>query len=167
MEITLVNTSDLKHYARNRKTHPEDQIERLAYLIIKNGFRDPLIVDKQTMEVVAGNGTLMACKKLGMKQIPCVLEFFESDEVKYAFSVSHNAIQGWSDIDLAGIHADLGELGPFDIDQLGVKNFQFEPVGDAPNIDDFMDADKQKIKFFTCPHCQQEFEEKQATVRTI
>jgi hypothetical protein len=80
------------------------------------------------MEVLAGNGTLMAVKLLGWETVPCVMQTFESDEQRYAFSVSHNAIQAWDPIDLSAIHKDLPDLDGFDLDLLGIKDFQFEPV---------------------------------------
>ena len=56
------------------------------------------------------------------------MQTFESDEQRYAFSVSHNAIQAWDPIDLSAIHKDLPDLDGFDLDLLGIKDFQFEPV---------------------------------------
>lgn len=166
-EITLVDINKLKHYSLNRNKHPKDQIDRLALLIEKHGMRDPLTVDKDTMEVITGNGTLMACKKLKMKKVPVIFQSFETDEQRYAFSVSHNAINQWAEIDLSQIHIDLPDMSAFDLELLGFKDFQFEPIVTAPNINDVMDADKNKLKVFTCPHCEKEFEEKQATVRVI
>lgn len=127
MEITNVKIELLKPYERNVNTHPEDQIARLADLIKSHGFRDPLIVDEATMQVICGNGTLQACKMLGMNEVPCVLEKFESEEDMYAFSVSHNAIAEWSTIDMSQIHKDLSTLEPFNLDLLGFKDFQLEP----------------------------------------
>lgn len=126
-EIKLIPIDQLKHYEKNRNKHPEDQIAALADLIKAHGFRDPLTVDQDTMEVVTGNGTFMACKLLDMKEVPCILQSFETDEKKFAFSVSHNGISKWSEIDLSGIHVDLEYLQPFDIENLGIRNFQFEP----------------------------------------
>lgn len=165
-EIKIVPISKLKHYGLNRNKHPKDQIDRLAKLIESHGMRDPLTVDKDTMEVITGNGTLMACKKLKMKEVPVIFQSFETDEQRYAFSVSHNAINQWAEIDLSQIHIDLPDMSAFDLDLLGFKNFRFEPI-EAPEIDDFMEADKNKLKFFTCPHCEKEFEEKQGTVRVV
>lgn len=128
MEIKNIPIDQLKHYERNRNIHPEDQIARLADLIKAHGFRDPLTVDQDTMEVITGNGTMMACKLLGMKEIPCVLQKFESDEQRYAFSISHNAISQWATLDFSGIHQDLPALDGFNIDLLGIKGFNFEPI---------------------------------------
>lgn len=135
-KITMVPIKDLKPFKLNRKSHPKDQVARLAELIAHHGFRDPPIVDNQTMEVIAGNGTLLAAKLLKMTEVPCILQTFESDEARYTFSVSHNAIQSWSEIDLSAIHKDLESLAPFNIDMLGVKDFQFEPTIDVEGEDE-------------------------------
>jgi DNA modification methylase len=135
-KITMVPIKDLKPFKLNRKSHPKDQVARLAELIAHHGFRDPPIVDKETMEVIAGNGTLLAAKLLKMTEVPCILQTFESDEARYTFSVSHNAIQSWSEIDLSAIHKDLESLAPFNIDMLGVKDFQFEPTIEVEGEDE-------------------------------
>lgn len=166
-EIKLIPIDKLSHYKFNRKDHPEDQVAALADLIKAHGFRDPLIVDQDTMEVVAGNGTLMAAKLLGMKEVPCTLQSFESEEKRYAFSISHNAIQTWSQIDLSKIHIDLEQMEPFDLSDLGFRDFQFEPIAPV-NLDDFAgDSDKEKMKFVTCPHCEKEYELAQAKLRIV
>ena len=160
MKLKLVPIDELVPYKFNRNKHSEEQIKRLAKLIKEHGFRDPLSVDQDTMEVITGNGTLMACKLLKMKHVPCAMQHFETDEQKYAFSVSHNAIAAWSDFDLGAVHMDLPTMAPFDLELLGLKDFQFEP-----SVDDFVGEAKDKMKFYTCPHCEKEFEEKQAKLR--
>ncbi len=165
-EIKLIPIEKLSHYKFNRKDHPEDQVAALADLIKAHGFRDPLIVDQDTMEVVAGNGTLMAANLLGMKEVPCTLQSFESEEKRYAFSVSHNAIQTWSQIDLSKIHMDLEQMEPFDLSELGFKDFQFEPNFDAASLEDQGKLDQKQLVFYECPHCKKEFERQQAKSRT-
>lgn len=157
MEVVDIPTKDLKHYKLNRKHHPKEQIERLAKLIESHGFRDPLIVDKDSMEVICGNGTLQACKKLKMESIPCILQTFQSEEQKYAFSVSHNSIQEWTTVDLSAIHHDLPTLEGFDIDLLGIKNFQFEPITPMDEIPE----SPSKLEMITCPSCDAKFEKSQ------
>jgi len=127
MNITIVPINELKHYSKNTNIHPEDQIARLADLIKAHGFRDPLTVDLDSMQVITGNGTLMACKMLGMSEVPCVMQKFDSEEQMYAFSISHNSVQEWSEIDMSQIHKDLENLQPFDLTLLGFRDFTFEP----------------------------------------
>jgi len=148
MNLKQVPIKDLKHYAKNRNQHTPEQIERLAKLITHYGFRDPLIVDESTMEVICGNGTLMALKLLGnWTTVPCVLQQFKDEDERYAFSIAHNSIAAWSDLDMVRINEELPELGPdFDIDLLGFPNFFLEPA--EKGVPEEKEADLKK-----CPNC--------------
>lgn len=77
--------------------------------------------------IAKGHGTLSAIKQNNWTEAPVVYQDFESEEQLYAFVQSDNAIAAWSDLDLPSIHTDLPDLAPFDIELLGIKDFQFEP----------------------------------------
>lgn len=119
----LVPLSELKPYSRNRNSHSEEQIERLAKLLDHHGQRRPLIVSTLSGEIVAGNGTLESMKKIGATHAAVDFQDFENSDAEYTFSVSDNAVSEWSQVDLAGINSDLADLGPFDLDMLGIKDF--------------------------------------------
>lgn len=68
----MVNVSDLVPYARNPKEHNETDINLIIKSIERNGFGDNLLVCPETMEVLSGNGRLIAAKKMGLKQVPIV-----------------------------------------------------------------------------------------------
>jgi DNA modification methylase len=126
-EITIVPVKSLKHYSRNRNKHSPEQIDRLAKLISHHGMRDPMTVDVDTNEVITGNGTLMACRQLKMKDVPVILQKFKNDEERYSFSVSHNAVASWAELDFSGINLDIGDFGPdFDLELLGLKDFRVD-----------------------------------------
>lgn len=125
----LKNTQDLKPHPKNRNKHPEDQIDRLAAIIKYQGFRHPIIVSHLSGLIVAGHGRLEAAKKLGLEKVPVDYQEFKSEEQEYAFLQSDNAIALWAELDLAGINADIADLGPdFDLDNLGIKDFVLEPI---------------------------------------
>jgi hypothetical protein len=60
---------------------------------------------------------------LGENNAAVVYQHFENEDQRYAFVQSDNAIANWAELDLAGINADLKEMGPFDIDLLGIEGF--------------------------------------------
>lgn len=70
-ETRLVPVKDLIAYATNGKKHPEAQIDLLANSIREFGFNVPVIIDAGRV-LVAGHGRVLAAKKLGMKEVPCV-----------------------------------------------------------------------------------------------
>lgn len=155
-EITLFPTSKLSEYPRNANKHTDEQINKIIQLIEFYGHRDPLIVDADTQPdgthwVLAGNGRLQAAKKAGWDNLPCVFQVFKSDEEKYGFMVSHNAVSASSwggGLDLSQINTDIIDLGPdFDIDLLGIKDFVIEPSEiDLPDLNSG-EPDCQQVTF--------------------
>lgn len=129
----LAGVHALKPHPKNRNRHPEDQIDRLAKILAYQGIRAPIVVSKRSGFIVKGHGTLAAIQKNGWTQAPVVYQDFENDEQEYAFVQSDNAVAAWAELDLSGINADIGDLGPdFDIDLLGIKDFVLEPVDKLP-----------------------------------
>lgn len=147
--------SELQPYSRNRNKHPEDQIKRLAELIKFHGLRHPVIVSTLSNQVIAGNGRLEALKLLGATEIPADFQHFDSEDAEYTFSVSDNAVALWSELDLAGINADLSDLGPFDIDMLGMENFKVDvtELSEIENTSEELSESDFKDFQHECPKC--------------
>lgn len=135
----ILEIKELTPHPKNRNKHPKDQIERLAKLIEYQGQRHPIIISTLSGHIVAGHGRLMAIKHLKWKSVAVDYQDFENEEQEYLFIQSDNAIALWAELDLAGINADLGSEGPFDIDLLGIKDFTIEPLD---KIDPLTDQDE-------------------------
>lgn len=137
----LVNIKELKAHPKNRNKHPKEQVQRLAKILEYQGWRYPIKVSKRSGFITSGHGRIEAAKYLKWKQAPVNFQDYDSDEQEYADIQSDNAIAAWSELDLSGINADIGDLGPdFDIDLLGIKNFtidvadKFEPQADEDEV---------------------------------
>lgn len=142
----LVPVGSLKPFPKNRNSHSEEQIERLALILEYQGIRAPIIVDADDRATICkGHGTLAAIRHNNWQTAPVVYQHFENDDQRYTFVQSDNAIAAWSEIDLAGINADLPDLGPLDLDLLGLKSFSMNA------------SDKKKKGQRECPHCGEEF----------
>lgn len=123
----LVDPKQLKDNPKNRNKHGNDQIERLAQIYKYQGIRHPIIISAETGYIVAGHGRKLAAIRAGIKEVPVVIQCFDSQEQEYAFVQSDNAIALWADLDLSGINKDMEFLGPdFDIDMLGINNFTLD-----------------------------------------
>lgn len=137
MNIEFVSVKDLKPNPKNRNKHPKDQIERLAKIISEQGFRRPIIVSNQSGLVVVGHGRLMAAKKLKLETVPVIYQDYATPELEYADQVADNAIALWAELDFSGINSDVPDLGPdFDIDLLGIKNFEIDVSDKEPGCDE-------------------------------
>lgn len=145
----LVDIKSLKPHPKNPNTHSEEQIKRLSEIIRYQGFRIPIKVSNQTKLITSGHGRLQAAALLEMKQVPVDYQDYETEEQEYADLVADNSISQWASLEYALINAELPNLGPdFDIDMLGLKDFELEPA-DLPEkeLDENIQTEKE------CPSC--------------
>jgi len=146
--IKMVPIDTIKPSAVNRNIHPPEQIDRFVKILKEVGWRQPVIVSNRSGFLVAGHGRLLAATRLGLKEIPVMYQDFESEDEEYIFAASDNAIAAWAELDLAGINMDIPNLGPFDIDLLGIKDFSVD-------MSEIKDPKEKKKK--VCPACAHEF----------
>lgn len=132
-----IDPRELKPHPKNRNIHPSGQLDRLAKILAYQGIRAPILISSRSGYIVKGHGTVEAIKRNKWDLAPVVYQDFDSDEQEYAFLQSDNAIASWSELDLSGINTDIGDLGPdFDIDLLGIKNFEIEVADKEPQCDE-------------------------------
>lgn len=124
--IKTVLVSDLIPYARNSRTHSDDQVAQIAASIREFGFLNPIIIDGDK-GIIAGHGRVLAAQKLGLASLPCVEASHLSDSQRRAYVIADNKLAlnaGWNDemlmleLDcLASEGFDLSLTG-FDIDEI-------------------------------------------------
>jgi 16S rRNA G966 N2-methylase RsmD len=120
----LVSLTDLKPHPKNRNDHPKDQIKRLAQILDYQGFRYPIKVSKLSGFVTSGHGRIEAAKLNKWAQVPVSFQEYESEAQEYADLIADNSIASWSELDLATIQEDALKLKDFDLDLLGIKDFE-------------------------------------------
>ena len=62
-------TPKLLPYARNARTHSEEQVAQIAASIAEFGFTNPILAGSDGI-IVAGHGRLAAAQKLGLEIVP-------------------------------------------------------------------------------------------------
>lgn len=129
----LVLVDDLKPHPRNRNKHPQDQIERLAKVLEYQGWRYPVKISTRSSFVTAGHGRIEAAKLLGWTEVPVNFQDYDDEEMEYLDVIADNSIASWAELDLASINVDIGELGPFNLDLLGLKNFTVDVADKLPD----------------------------------
>jgi ParB-like chromosome segregation protein Spo0J len=103
-------------YARNSRTHSNDQIAQIMASLAEFGFTNPVLID-DAGGIVAGHGRVMAAKKLGMAEVPCITLSGLSDAQKRAYVIADNKLAlnaGWdlsmlSD-EITRLLADAGDV---------------------------------------------------------
>lgn len=113
-------------YARNSRTHSDEQVDKIAASIKEFGFLNPVIIDGEN-GIIAGHGRIMAAKKLGLKDVPVVEASHLTDAQRRAYIIADNRLAldaGWDDEmlriefeELEGLGFDL-ELTGFTLDEI-------------------------------------------------
>lgn len=113
----MVNIQELVPYKKNPKNHNNKDIDLIVKSIKRNGWADPLLVCPETMEVLSGNGRLMAAKKLGMEEVPIVYAPKGlSEKQKADLVIASNKL-----VEVSGYNDNLQEL--MDMFELNPEDF--------------------------------------------
>jgi ParB-like chromosome segregation protein Spo0J len=107
-------------YARNARTHSEEQITQIAASIREWGWTMPVLVDEEG-GIIAGHGRVLAARKLGLADVPVMVARGWTRAQKQAYVLADNTLTlnaGWDDALLPIELADLAEMG-FDLSLTG------------------------------------------------
>ncbi len=144
MQIEQISVKKLLPYARNSRTHSEDQIGQIASSIKEFGFTNPLLIDADN-QIIAGHGRLMGANRLQMKEVPCIRLSHLTESQKRAYVIADNKLAlnaGWDDELLALEIKDLQEL-EFDVSLLGFSDDELNGILDklVEEVDGLTDED--------------------------
>lgn len=123
------NVNDLIPYARNSRTHSDEQVLQIASSIKEFGFTNPVLIDPEN-GIIAGHGRVMAAKKLGLEDVPCIVAEGWTDAQKKAYIIADNKLAlnaGWDNALLALEFAELEDLG-FDISLTGFSEAELAAI---------------------------------------
>ena len=125
-QIEYIETEKLVPYARNSRTHSDEQVQQIMGSIKEFGFTNPILVDADGL-IIAGHGRTMAAQRMGIKEVPCLRLGHLTDAQKKAYVIADNKLAlnaGWDDemlrlelADLQDADFDLSLTG-FDDDEL-------------------------------------------------
>lgn len=83
---------DLVFDPENARLHPEDNDAAIRDSLTRYGQLKPLVVRREGMVVVAGNGTLAAARGLGWRELACnVVDMSHLDAVGYGLADNRTA----------------------------------------------------------------------------
>ena len=159
-------------YIRNSRTHSDAQVAQIAASVREFGWTNPVLVDGEN-GIIAGHGRVLAARKMGMAEVPCIELAHLSEAQKKAYIIADNKLAlnaGWDNellaLELGELHAadfDMALLG-FDAGELSAAmGLDEELDGDAPKIDEGIDY---KEKFAIIVECADEAEQ-QATFERL
>ena len=151
-------------YARNSRTHSDEQVAQIAASIREFGFTNPVLVDNGG-GIVAGHGRVMAARQLGMAEVPTVNVGWLNEQQRRAYVIADNQLAlnaGWDDEALAAELSALDDSG-FDVGLVGFSDADMERLlgltdsnetgGQAGNSDTGINYQE---KFAVLVHCKNE-----------
>jgi DNA modification methylase len=120
---------DIKPNPLNPREHSEQQQAQLAKCIAEVGFTQPVLVDENRM-VLAGNGRLLAARKLGLTEVPVIAIEHLTDTQKRLYVIADNQLalnSNWDEQKLQAAVSDL-ERGLADLDLTGLRPQEIDRI---------------------------------------
>lgn len=147
--VEFVSVNDLKPYENNAKSHPQEQIDRIAKSIEQFGFRQNLVIDKNNC-VVIGHGRLLAAQQLGIEEVPCIRVEDLTDKQIKALRLADNKVaeSAW---DMSLLDIELADL-----EDMNMEDFGFVDVDvDWDEVPDLSEDtyDEPSHNMLECPAC--------------
>lgn len=134
LKIEYRKTAELIPYARNARTHSEQQISQIAASIKEFGFNNPVAVDADGM-ILCGHGRVLAAQKLKLETVPVVCLSHLTETQKKAYILADNKLAlnaGW-DNDLLKVELEDLKLSGIDLDLTGFSDIELDKLLEQEN----------------------------------
>ena len=121
LKIEYLTLDKLKPYEKNARKHQEADLSTIKASITEFGMSDPIGVWGEDNIIVEGHGRYLACKELGIDNVPVIHLDHLTDEQRRAYALAHNKTAEMSEWDIDLLGEELDEI--FDID---MSDFGFD-----------------------------------------
>jgi DNA modification methylase len=119
-EIVYKSVKELVPYARNSRTHSDEQVAQIMASIKEFGFTNPILTDGEN-GIIAGHGRVVAAQRMGLDEVPTIELSHLTEAQKKAYIIADNKLalnSGWDEEMLAIEIQELHDLG-YDLDLTG------------------------------------------------
>jgi len=159
-QIEQIPLKKLIPYARNSRTHSDIQVSQIAASIREFGFTNPVLIT-ENYDILAGHGRVLAAKKLGLDDVPCIKVDYLNEFQRRAYIIADNQLalnSGW-DFDMLSVEIDELNDVKFDVSLLAFTNEQLAEMIGSPEepVDNGLKADEKDRETCICPKCNFEF----------
>lgn len=123
LKVVYRAVSELIPYARNARTHSDEQVARIAASIKEFGWTNPILIDGEN-GIIAGHGRVLAARKLGLEKVPTIELSGLTEAQKRAYILADNRLAldaGWDEEMLKLEFAELEEEG-FELSKTGFSD---------------------------------------------
>lgn len=118
LKIEYVSIDSLKEYKNNAKIHTSEQIEQIKKSIQEFGMNDPIAIWKEN-EIIEGHGRLIACRELGIEDVPVIRLDSLTDEQRKAYMNIHNQLTMNTGFNFEILTKELDSIESIDMSQFG------------------------------------------------
>lgn len=132
LEIQYIDVDSLTPYENNAKIHTPQQIDEIKNSIKEFGMNDPIGVWGEENLIVEGHGRLIACKELGLKEVPVIRLDGLTDEQRRAYTLAHNQLTMSTGFDLEKLKLELDEIA-LDMSEFGFDDIELDNPLDEEN----------------------------------
>ena len=116
-------------YARNSRTHNDEQVAQIVASIKEFGFTNPILIGGDDV-IIAGHGRLLAAQRMGLKEVPVIRLPHLSETQRRALVIADNKIAlnaGWDEEMLALEMKELEDMD-FNLDILGFSDEELKEL---------------------------------------
>jgi ParB-like chromosome segregation protein Spo0J len=147
-------------FARNARTHSDEQVRQIVASIREFGFTNPILLDGKN-GIIAGHGRLLAAKELGLERLPCIDLSHLTEEQKRAYIVADNKLAlnaGWNEELLRLELTDLKEMGT-NLELVGFDAMELADImlGKDVEFKEYDESAADDVELVTCPQCGHSF----------
>lgn len=125
MEIKTLKIGDIHPYEKNPRKN-DKSVAAVARSIEEFGWQQPIVVDVNH-EIICGHTRYKAAKKLGMKEVPCVIAENLTEEQIKAYRLADNKVSESSEWDLPLLSEELADIIDIDMSDFGFSFEEPEP----------------------------------------
>ena len=114
-------------YARNARTHTEEQVAQVAASIVEFGWTNPILVGSDGI-IIAGHARLAAARKLKMSDVPVIVLDHLTETQRRALVLADNRLAlsaGW-DEEMLRVELESLKEDAFDLDLVGFTDEEIE-----------------------------------------
>ena len=129
LQVVTWPVEKLIPYARNARTHSDDQVAQIAASIAEFGWTNPILAGADGI-VIAGHARLLAARKLGMTEIPVIVLDHLSESQRRALVLADNRLAlnaGW-DEEMLRVELTALEEDGFNLDLVGFTDDELEDL---------------------------------------
>ena len=123
IQIVYKYVDELREYDNNPRKN-DGAVAAVAASIELAGFKVPIVIDADGV-IVAGHTRIKAAKRLGLKEVPCIIADDLSDEQIRAFRLADNKVSELAEWDFDKLDMELLSLAETDID---MSAFGFDEI---------------------------------------